>query len=208
MSKYVINIVFLGLILISCDKHNKGINVCERAEPNCQENDSDSICDFVSQVNIDTLIGHFRCFQLDTLICKGYDNRTVRIFSPSNNIGSLTIKQVYGIYIVKEGDLDNNGTEEIGIRTEDDMGHWREYSVYTINKEGNWMYLIPPIITYSFDFYQTLSKGKDVVKPSKKKRFVDVKFSRFQDDDICLLDTTIKVNPQPLDKLEEIGEIY
>ena len=152
------------------------------------------VYDDTAHVNLDTLIGRYDGTKIDTLICKGIDSCTVRIYSLSGKIKPLQIDNVFGVFILPEGDLDGNGTDEFGIRTEGHMGNWRDYSVYTLGQDGNWKYLIPPINVFATDFYETLSNGEDVVKPSIQKGYVDVRYSSWRNDSICIIDTNIEVN--------------
>ena len=202
----ILSILFILMTFICCNKSNKGSETPSRNNPTSLETPGTSVYDDTAHVNLDTLVGCFMDHQEDTLICKGIDSCTVRIYSASNRIKPLQIDNVFGIFVVKEGDLDGNGTDEIGIRTEGFIGNWRDYNVYTYRK-GTWELLIPPVIVYATDFYETLSKGEDVVKPSKQNGYVDVRFSSWRNDDICLVDTVMKVNPQPLEKRGEIGVI-
>lgn len=205
--KQILSIFFIGMTLIGCEKSKNDSETHGHPIPTALEQPGATVYDDSAHVNLDTLVGCFMGNREDTLICKGIDSCTVEIRSVSNRIRPLQIDNVWGIFVVQEGDLDGDGTDEIGIRTEGFMGNWRDYNVYTYRK-GSWNLLIPPVIVYATDFYETLSQGEGVVKPSKKKGYVDVCFSSWRNDDICLVDTVIKVNPQPLEKREEIGVIY
>lgn len=211
LSVIVVLIASAILALIGCNKsgNNSTIKGADSPGHNIStvlETPGTSVYDDTAHVNLDTLVGCFVSNQEDTLICKGIDSCTVRIYSASNRIKPLQIDNVFGIFVVEEGDLDGNGTDEIGIRTEGFMGNWRDYNVFTCIK-GIWELLIPPVIVYDTDFYETLSRGEDVVKPSKQKGYIDVRFSSWRNDDICLVDTVIKVKPQPWEKRKDIGVI-
>ncbi|MBO4611757.1 MAG: hypothetical protein J5671_01145 [Bacteroidaceae bacterium] len=206
--KLSILIPIICLTFISCNKTDNGNVNHSSSQPYQEDRVEVSIFDDTAHVNLDTLIGCFDGNKMDTLICEGIDSCTVRLYSTSGKIKPLQIDNVFGVFVLPEGDLDGNGTDDFGIRTEGFMGNWRDYSVYTLGQDGNWKYLIPPIIVYAKDFYEILSMGKDVVNQSKQKGYVDVRFSSWRNDEIYIVDTIIKVNPQPLNKLEEIGVIY
>lgn len=196
------------LAFIACNNTDKGNVDNGSYEPYQEERVGESVYDDMAHVNLDTLIGCFDGKKIDTLICEAIDSCTVRLYSTSGRIMPLQIDNVFGVFVLTEGDLDGNGTDEFGVRTEGFMGNWRDYSVYTLGKDGNWKYLIPPIIVHADDFYETLSCGTNVVMQSEQKGYVDVHFSSWRNDEICLVDTVIKVNPQPLDKLDEIEFIH
>ena len=149
----------------------------------------------------DTLIGNFNGLEIDTLIAEPIDttiNRGLwhwRINSASGTIASMTIKGRFDVKFTTEGDLDGNGTDEFGIRSEKESGTWDSYMVYTY-QENEWKYLIQPIWTYSTHFYETLNNGADVVQPTNQKGMVKVRFSDIRNDDFCIIDTLIRINSQ------------
>ena len=78
------------------------------------------------------------------------------------------------------------------------MGTWRDYNVFTY-RNGEWMYLLPSVTLFWSHFYEDLNCGQDVVKPTKKKGYVQVHYSLFNDTAI-LLDTIVKVSPSVIYK--------
>ncbi|MBO4661456.1 MAG: hypothetical protein J5630_02010 [Bacteroidaceae bacterium] len=152
--------------------------------------------------NKDTVFGHFRGKGLDTLLVEHVDSMSWKLCDKSGRMVPLTVDNALMLFIVSEGDLDGNGTEEIGIRREQEMGNWQDYSVYTY-RNGKWMYLIPTITLYRTHFYEDLNQGQDVVKSTKKKSYVQVHYSLF-DDVALLLDTIVKVNPIPVNSCDSI----
>ena len=155
--------------------------------------------------NIDTVFGHFRGKGLDTLLFEHRDSMPWRLYSLSGRLAPLDIDCAYMLYVVCEGDLDGNGTDELGIRREQKMGNWQDYNVYTY-RNGEWMYLIPSVVLYWSHFYKDLNLGQNVVKPANKKGYVQVHYSWF-DDDVFLSDTIVKICPIPVNSCDSIPYI-
>lgn len=155
----------------------------------------------------DTLIGRFNGIDIDTLIAEPADttkSRSIwnwRIKSLRGTVVPMNIGGRFDVRFTAEGDLDGNGTEEFGIRSEKASGTWDSYIVYTY-QDGEWKYLIEPIWTFSTHFYETLNKGADVVQSTNLKGIVKVRFSDIRNDDFCIIDTLIQIKPQRLDDYE------
>lgn len=149
---------------------------------------------------LDTLIGHFNGIDIDTLIAEPIDTTKERamwdwkIYGKQNSVDTLILTQRFSVKMIQEGDLDGNGTDEFGIRREIEQGTWDSYFIYSYNN-GKWQYLINPIWTYSAHFYDSLNKGADVVQATNQKHTVRVRFSDIRNDDFCIIDTLIRINP-------------
>ena len=146
----------------------------------------------------DTIIGNFDGNNIDTLIAEPIDttiDRSLwvwRIYSKSNTVDTLILSQRYTVRLIKEGDLDGNGTDEFGVRREAEAGTWDNYCLYTYDN-GEWKYLIEPIWTYGDHFYTDLNKGVDVVERANQSGYVTVRFSDIRNDDFCIVDTLISI---------------
>lgn len=151
----------------------------------------------------DTLIGNFNGLEIDTLIAEPIDTILERgmwdweIKCKNGKVIPLTLQQRFSVRFTAEGDLDGNGTDEFGIRSEKENGTWDSYMVYTY-KGDEWQYLIKPIWTYSTHFYDSLNNGANVVQPINTKGMVKVRFSDIRNDDFCIIDTLIRINPQSI----------
>lgn len=188
-------VLFFAIVTIwSCDYGNKpqlekadsGNDLSQQIEPAC---DTDEI----RFSNVDTIFGFFRRKDMmDTLVFEKIDN-TFRLMSPNHSVSPLEIRDSFTIYlyVVQEGDLDGNGTDEIGIRREPEMGNWNDYEVYTY-RNNKWYHLLPPIMVYATHFYDDLHSGQDVVTPAQKKGYVKVQYSGWVDENIAMLDTIVK----------------
>ncbi len=155
----------------------------------------------------DTIIGKFDGNNIDTLIAEPIDttiDRSLwvwRIYSKSNTVDTLILSQRYTVRLIKEGDLDGNGTDEFGVRREAEAGTWDNYCLYTYDK-GKWKYLIEPIWTYSDHFYTDLNKGVDVVERANQSGYVTVRFSDIRNDAFCIIDTIIPIAPHTIPSQE------
>ena len=175
-----------------------------------KSSDNSQVSTWVDEVvfpNVDMVVGNFSGKGMDTLYLEPLDSTTWRLFSPRGNIKPLDISGVYTVYIVTEGDLDKNGTDEIGVRREQEMGNRRDYDVFTYRNNG-WCYLLPLIVIHTNHFYENLHFGQDAVMSDQNKEYVQVHFSRWIDEDMFLLDTIVKVNPVPVNMRNSIGFIH
>ncbi len=148
----------------------------------------------------DTIVGVFDGMEKDTLIAEMEEERIQgdcvvrdwRIITKSNSVQPMLLQNRHRVRFVEEGDLDGNGTDEFGIRVEGDVGMWDSYIVYScIN--GEWKVLLDSIFTYSPHFYEELDNGKDVVQTTAKKGFLRIRFSDVRNDEICIVDTIVRI---------------
>lgn len=155
----------------------------------------------------DTITGKFDGNSIDTLIAEPTDttiDRSMwnwRIYGKNNIVDTLILTQHCTVKLIQEGDLDGNGTDEFGVRRESDAGTWDNYCVYTYDN-GEWIYLIEPIWTYSDHFYTDMNKGADVVERANQSGYVTVRFSDIRNDDFCIVDTLIPIAPHSISSQE------
>ncbi|PLX05929.1 MAG: hypothetical protein C0596_15630 [Marinilabiliales bacterium] len=118
--------------------------------------------------------------------CVGDCNCVIK-FS-DKNIPPIEIEMCIGGYPVNEGDLDGDGTYEIGILPYWWTSYWKAYYVYTL-KNGKWEYLVDPIDTH----FSQWKKGTDVICKTKgKPGYVTISYTDYQDFEIKTKD--IKLN--------------
>lgn len=82
--------------------------------------------------------------------------------------------------LVNEGDLDGNGTCEIGVLDTWDNSNCRAYYIYTY-KNGKWCYLVPPISTA----YNLRASGLEIAEPGPEKGQVSIRYSDFDAPHSC-----------------------
>lgn len=171
----------------------------------------------------DTIIGNFTGNSIDTLFvervveCKcnldkeydeeehfahEMDDELVKYYLTSTN-PALGQVELYGYAtlaprLVNEGDLDGNGTCEVGYLPVWRLSQWRVYHIFTF-KDGKWHYLIDPEADmkdenggeFLFETgYLLRGSGKEIATPSNKKGLVKIKYQT-QGVDPIIKDTIV-----------------
>jgi len=157
----------------------------------------------------DTIIGNFTGSGIDTLYVKRVvgckcdlekdydeeehfahemDNELVRYYLTSTN-PTLGKVELFGYAslaprLVNEGDLDGNGTYEVGYLPVWRLSQWRIYHLFTF-KDGKWKYLIDPEAEVKDEnggesLFETghllRGSGYEIATPSGKKGLVRIKY--------------------------------
>jgi hypothetical protein len=99
--------------------------------------------------------------------------------------------------LVNEGDLDGNGTSEVGYLPTWDMSQWRVYRVFTFIN-GQWRYLIRPDHEYMETGEFIRGRYIDLVEPSIRKGWVKVHYQT-QGVNETIKDTIVKPDFSPID---------
>ena len=171
----------------------------------------------------DTIIGNFTGNSIDTLFvervveCKcnldkeydeeehfahEMDDELVKYYLTSTN-PALGQVELYGYAtlaprLVNEGDLDGNGTCEVGYLPVWRLSQWRVYHIFTF-KDGKWNYLIDPEAGLKDENdgeflletgYLLRGSGYEIAAPSKKKGMVMIKYQT-QGVDPIIKDTIV-----------------
>ena len=148
----------------------------------------------------DTLVGNFSGKGVDTLIAEPIGQNTMlknfKISSKNGTIPPLYFEEIYGIWMVPEGDLDGNGTEEFGIFWDSPSSTWSAYQVYTCI-DGLWHLMVSTTRwLHHVDEGFTLDNA---VKSSNRKGYITVLESQGCED-FYIETKKVKVNPQPIPK--------
>ncbi len=107
-----------------------------------------------------------------------------------NNIPPIYIENCIGGYPVNEGDLNNDGSDEIGILPDWWTSYWKGYFVYTL-KDGKWQYLVQPISTHISQWQD----GVDAIyKTPNKNGYVTINQSIFNEYGIIVESVEVKVD--------------
>ena len=133
--KHILSIIFSIIITttLGCVRHHKSTN------------DIDPMAQYR-----DTIVGCFNGVDIDTLICELTDTLPIsyrhKIISQKNSVLPLSIENAQiPMQLENEGDLDGNGTDEIGfIHYQNGAGCWGNYIVLTYQK--GWKVLYHPYI--------------------------------------------------------------
>ncbi|MBN2777882.1 MAG: hypothetical protein JXR36_09575 [Bacteroidales bacterium] len=119
--------------------------------------------------------------------CKG--ECTCYIEFSDKSIPPIEIEMCIGGNPINEGDLNNNGCDEIGILPHWWTSCWSAYYVFTL-KNGKWENLVEPISTHCDQW----DKGIEVIsKTSKKPGYVTINYSELSDDGIVVKTKQVKL---------------
>ena len=143
---------------------------------------------------------------IDTLICEPIDSLSPmtaewfggkhfkwRVYTTNGTVKDLIIGNTKRIDFIKEGDLDGNGTDELGVYTDWHSSNWSGFYVYTFT-DGEWKQLIPTIDIHRDHYKDSLNNGVNIVERPEHKGYLNVHFSGIRNEQICLIDTLIRIN--------------
>jgi hypothetical protein len=120
--------------------------------------------------------------------CEG--NCTSIIQFSDNSIPAIKVEDCIDGLPVNEGDLNNNGADEIGLLPGWFTSCWHSYLVWTI-KNGSWVYAVDPISTHCNQW----DEGVDAIEKDRKKDgYVIVRYSDISDADFVVLSKSVKIN--------------
>lgn len=153
----------------------------------------------------DTLIGNFNGLEIDTLICELADTLPIsyryEIHSLNNTVLPLAIENArIPMRLVNEGDLDGNGTDEIGfIHYQNGSGCWGNYIVLTY--QGGWKVLYSPYAHFLWLGLTDMTfEAVDLVTKDDSVGFVKIRHFDCESITPCSIndmrEDTIKINPQ------------
>lgn len=156
----------------------------------------------------DTLVGNFSGKGVDTLIAEPTGLNTIRknfkITSKNGTTPPLLIKEIYGVSLIAEGDLDGNGSDEFGISWGLEVGNWTTYYVYTCI-DGLWHELVST--TQWNGHWDEGFTYDNAVKSSKRKGYLKVLKSH-GGEHFYIETKNVKIKPQPIPKgIVHFGEI-
>lgn len=122
----------------------------------------------------------------ETWDCEGGCN--CRIVFSDPKIPAITITSCIGGEPQILGDLDGNGTTEIGIVPEWWTSCWRSYYIYTF-VNGKWTLFVDPITIHCNLFEE--HDGPIIEKVANKKGYYKVYYSEFDDEEGILTRTKL-----------------
>lgn len=156
----------------------------------------------------DTIVGNFSGSQIDTLISEPLDSISDpnykgfhylwHVYAKNGSVDELVIDNTIAVKFVKEGDLDGDGAEEWGYKTDWETSNWMMYHVYTY-KYGKAQYLYEPTSIWDIhldpdNHCGIYTKLEDIVS-SYSRDSIKVKFSDVRNDgeDFLLIDTIMPI---------------
>jgi len=119
--------------------------------------------------------------------CKGDCNSFIK-FS-DQNIPSIKVENCIGGMPTNLGDLNQNGTDEIGLLPEWFSSYWSAYYVWTyIN--GKWVQAVPPFTTHT---NQWDAGVKPIEVDKNKPGYVIIRYSEFSGEEIVTKSKSLKI---------------
>ena len=107
----------------------------------------------------------------------------------NDKIPPIKLEDCIGGAPVKEGDLNNDGADEVGILPQWWTSCWRNYQVYTL-RNNKWKYVVAPFPTHCNQW----EEGVDAIKKDNSKQgYVIIHYSLFTDEDIVVLSKSVQV---------------
>jgi hypothetical protein len=107
----------------------------------------------------------------------------------SGSIPSIIINTCIGGTPVNEGDINDNGTDEVGILPVWETSCWKGYFVYTLDN-NQWTEILDPISTHCIQWEKNILP---VVKDSTRKGYVFINYSELTDNGIEIKTKTVKL---------------
>ncbi len=105
----------------------------------------------------------------------------------NDNIPSIKLENCIGGTPVNEGDLNNDGADEIGILPDWWTSCWREYQVYTF-RNNKWKYVVAPFSTHCNQW----EEGVDaIIKDHSRPGYVIINYSHLTEDDIVTISKSV-----------------
>lgn len=120
--------------------------------------------------------------------CEGNCNAQLLLSVPGSR--PYIIENCIGSDPVNLGDLDGNGTDEIGMLHDWFTSCWKAYYVFTL-KNKKWQRLIPPVSTHCTQWEE--DEGMPVKKHPQKKGHLLVRYSVITDEGIEVKTKTVKL---------------
>lgn len=103
------------------------------------------------------------------------DSVNFKVICSNPEIPVLELKYTICPRLVNEGDLDGNGSSEIGILDTWMCSSCRLYRIYTL-RDNKWFYLVPPLETST----NIRASGVELAEPTGKKGEVRVRYADFE----------------------------
>lgn len=183
--KYRIWIAFFALAsLLFAINYNTGQLQEKTSDYEIIDSAIGSINTIISHDEQDTIIGNFTGKRIDTLFVETKvtiepDGETIFTYYMNSSNKHIPKIELYGWYgcspkLVNEGDLDGNGTCEVGYLHTWTSSQWRYYRIFTL--VGNeWRYLIKGDYLDTSDSFRM--SGYEVAEPGKEKGTVLIHYA-------------------------------
>lgn len=126
---------------------------------------------------VDVICGTFLIGRTDTLHLEDETQTeyTFNVVSSNPNIPVIKLENTLCPLLVNEGDLDGNGTTEVGVLDTWHTSSCRLYRIYTL-KDNKWCYLIAPLETSE----SVRASGMELAEPTGIKNKIRVRYADFE----------------------------
>lgn len=156
----------------------------------------------------DTIVGNFSGSQIDTLFSEPLDSISDpnykgyhylwRVYAKNGSVDELGISNTISVKLVKEGDLNGDGSDEWGYKSDWHSSNWMMYHVYTYD-QGKPKLLIEPTPIWDVhiapESYEGISINQEDIVTSYSCDSLRVKFSdiRNNGEDFLLIDSIMPI---------------
>ncbi len=206
---FLILSVFLVVLCSSCGKKTQYQAIKQVAPqtpkqeiPQREEVDWRSIQTIDAHDERDTIVGNFTGMSIDSLWVMKKEifgespvvPIVVKYYMVSNN-KRIPWVELYGIWqappkLVNEGDLDGNGTCEVGYLHTYKNSQWRQYRIFTL-RNGKWRYLVEGEFLDTEEWFRHV--GVEVAQPGPRKGTVLIHYGvSYGDGSAIIKDTIVK----------------
>lgn len=141
---------------------------------------NEETCSYINNVKghkeEEMIVGHFFGNSKDTLRIESSEiEYTFKVVSSNPYIPILRLENTICPLLVNEGDLDRNGTTEVGILDTWHTSSCRLYRIYTL-KNNQWYYLIAPLKTSE----NIRASGVELAEPTELENKIRIRYANFE----------------------------
>lgn len=203
-----LSFLMVGMLLSCCNKQqhpsSKPIiyQTPKQETPQREEIDWRSIQTIDAHDERDTIVGNFTGKSIDSLwvVEKEIFGESsvipiaVKYYMVSSN-KRIPRVELYGVMqappkLVNEGDLDGNGTCEVGYLHTAENSQWRQYRIFTLRNE-KWRYLVEGDFLDTEEWFR--HAGVEVAQPGPRKGTVLIHYGvSYGDGSVIVKDTIVK----------------
>lgn len=204
----VLSFLGIGMLLSCCDKQQHPSSKPTISQPPKQETPQREEIDWRSIQTIDahderdTIVGNFTGKSIDSLWVMEKEifgessvfPIAVKYYIVSSN-KRIPRVELYGVMqappkLVNEGDLDGNGTCEVGYLHTAENSQWRQYRIFTL-RNGKWRYLVEGEFFDTEEWFR--HAGVEVAQPGPRKGTVLIHYGvSYGDGSAIVKDTIVK----------------
>jgi hypothetical protein len=166
-------------------KHNKSWKIFVESDLN-----TDRLLSSGAQIPSNAVEGNFNGDEITDYMWLEPVNKTEECkIRFSGNIPPVIVGACLGGSPVNEGDLNDDGIDEIGLLPIWETSCWKGYFVYTF-KDNQWIEALEPVPTHCIQWEKNILP---IIKDSARKGYVFVNYSELTDEGIEIRTKTVKL---------------